>query len=66
MSFAAPSRGDRHAITNPDPTAAQRAADELAHGAVDLGAAGLDPVYGWGLVGMDLAPAARLVAGQAR
>jgi subtilisin family serine protease len=50
----------------PDPAAAARAVDALAHSAIDLGAAGLDPVYGWGLVGADLAPEPRLASLRAR
>jgi subtilisin family serine protease len=38
----------------PDPSAAQQAVAALARRAVDLGAPGLDPVYGYGLVGADL------------
>jgi subtilisin family serine protease len=50
----------------PDPGAAARAVDDLAHRAIDLGAAGPDPVYGWGLVGGDLAPEPRLASLRAR
>ncbi|MBS0422689.1 MAG: S8 family serine peptidase [Proteobacteria bacterium] len=66
-SFAAPIVAGLLAarLPTPDPTAAQRAVDSLAREAVDLGAAGPDPVYGAGLVGVGLAPEARL-AGQRR
>jgi len=37
----------------PDPTGAQRAIEALAQEAIDLGAAGPDPIYGFGLVGAD-------------
>jgi hypothetical protein len=40
----------------PDVQAAQRAVAELESRAIDLGAPGLDPVYGYGLVGGDLHP----------
>jgi subtilisin family serine protease len=50
----------------PDPGAAARAVDDLAHRAIDLGAAGPDPVYGWGLVGADLGPEPRLASVRAR
>src|SRR5260370_1416883 len=43
-----------------------RSVDELARSAVDLGTAGLDPIYGYGLVGADLAPAVRLAGVRAR
>jgi len=64
-SFAAPIVAGLLAarLPAPDPTAAQLAVDGLAREAVDLGAAGPDPVYGTGLVGLGLAPEARL-AGQ--
>ena len=63
-SFAAPIVAGLLAerLREPDQQAAERAVDDLAHRAVDLGAAGLDPVYGWGLVGGDLAPEPRLSA----
>jgi len=65
-SFAAPIVAGLLAarLPAPDPTAAQRAVDELARGAVDLGAAGPDPVYGVGLVGVGLAPESRLAGRQ--
>jgi subtilisin family serine protease len=53
-------------LQEPDRQAAERAVDDLAQRAVDLGAAGPDPVYGWGLVGGDLAPEPRLAAARAR
>jgi hypothetical protein len=67
-SFAAPIVAGLLAarLQEPDPTAAQRAVDDLAQRAVDLGAAGPDPVYGLGLVGADLAPEPRLAAAHAR
>jgi hypothetical protein len=48
-------------LTQPDSAAATRAISDLAGRAVDLGARGLDPVYGYGLVGADLGPSIRLV-----
>jgi subtilisin family serine protease len=67
-SFAAPIVAGLLAkrLQEPDRQAAERAVDDLAHLAVDLGAAGPDPVYGWGLVGGDLAPEPRLAAARAR
>ncbi|MFL6606362.1 MAG: S8 family serine peptidase [Steroidobacteraceae bacterium] len=53
-------------LRHPDKEAAARAVDELAHSALDLGTAGLDTTYGYGLVGADLAPAVRLAGGRAR
>ena len=41
-------------LPTPDESAAQQAVAALARRAVDLGAPGLDPVYGHGLVGADL------------
>ena len=41
-------------LPTPDDSAAQQAVAALAARAVDLGTAGLDPVYGYGLVGADL------------
>lgn len=49
------------AIHEPDKAAAQRAVADLAARAVDLGAPGPDPVYGFGLVGGDLHPEIALV-----
>ena len=43
-------------MAGPDKGAAERAIADLARRAVDLGAPGLDPVYGYGLVGADLRP----------
>ena len=40
----------------PDVQAAQRAVADLESRAIDLGAPGVDPVYGYGLVGGDLHP----------
>jgi hypothetical protein len=56
-SFAAPLVAGLLAarLPAPDLGRAQRAVDELAREAVDLGASGVDPVYGYGLVGADLA-----------
>jgi hypothetical protein len=53
-------------LREPDKGAAARAVDELAHDALDLGTAGMDTTYGYGLVGADLAPAVRLAGGRAR
>ncbi len=52
-SFAAPLVAGllAGALPSPDPSAAQRALQALAHGAVDLGAPGRDPTFGHGLVG---------------
>jgi len=41
-------------LPTPDESAAQQAVASLAARAVDLGTAGFDPVYGYGLVGADL------------
>jgi subtilisin family serine protease len=67
-SFAAPIVAGLLAerLQEPDRQAAERAVDDLAHRAVDLGAAGPDPVYGWGLVGGDLAPEPRLATARAQ
>lgn len=61
-SFAAPIVAGLLAaeLRVPNADAAARAIDDLAHRAIDLGAAGVDPVYGFGLVGSDLAPEPRL------
>ena len=48
-------------VREPDKAAAQRAVADLAARAVDLGAPGPDPVYGFGLVGGDLHPEIALV-----
>ncbi len=50
----------------PDSEAAARAIRELADHAVDLGAHGVDPVYGYGLVAADLGPDIRLAGLRAR
>jgi hypothetical protein len=50
----------------PDTAAAQRAISDLADRAVDLGARGVDPVYGYGLVAADLGPDIRLAGLRAR
>jgi subtilisin family serine protease len=67
-SFAAPIVAGLLAerLQEPDRQAAEHAVDDLAHRAVDLGATGPDPVYGWGLVGGDLAPAPRLATARAQ
>jgi subtilisin family serine protease len=49
------------AVREPDKAAAQRAVADLAAQAIDLGAPGPDPVYGYGLVGGDLRPEIALV-----
>ena len=49
------------AVRAPDKAAAERAVADLAAHAVDLGAPGPDPVYGFGLVGGDLRPELALV-----
>lgn len=49
------------ALHAPDKGAADRAVADLAAHAVDLGAPGRDPVYGFGLVGGDLRPELALV-----
>jgi hypothetical protein len=61
-SFAAPLVACMLAaeLRDPDPVAAARAISALASRAVDLGAHGLDPVYGYGLVAADLGPDMRL------
>jgi subtilisin family serine protease len=45
----------------PDKAAAAQAVADLARRAIDLGAPGPDPIYGFGLVGGDLRPEAALV-----
>ncbi|MDB6106038.1 MAG: hypothetical protein JWO52_6037 [Gammaproteobacteria bacterium] len=67
-SYAAPIVASLLAATlrEPDKEAAARAVDELARSALDLGTAGSDPTYGYGLVGADLAPAVRLAGVRAR
>jgi subtilisin family serine protease len=55
-SFASPIVAGLLALElhTPDQAAAQQAVAALARRALDLGAPGLDPVYGYGLVGADL------------
>jgi hypothetical protein len=53
------------AVREPDKAAAQRAVADLATHAIDLGAPGPDPVYGFGLVGGDLRPELALVGSRA-
>lgn len=53
------------ALSQPDKGAAERAVADLAAHAVDLGASGPDPVYGFGLVGGDLRPELALAARRA-
>jgi subtilisin family serine protease len=57
-SFASPIVAGLLAETlrSPDKVAAQQAVSDLAAHAIDLGAPGPDPVYGFGLVGGDLRP----------
>jgi Subtilase family len=54
------------ALPAPDKAAAQRAVADLAARAVDLGAPGPDPIYGYGLVGGDLRPALALAQQRAQ
>jgi len=49
------------ALSQPDRAAAQRAVSDLEAHAIDLGAPGPDPIYGFGLVGGDLRPELALV-----
>jgi len=67
-SFAAPIVAGLLAslLREPDAQAAARAVDELARSAMDLGAPGSDPVYGYGAVGVDRAPQARLAGAHAQ
>jgi subtilisin family serine protease len=62
-SFAAPIVAGllAEAVREPDKAVAERAIADLATHAVDLGAPGPDPVYGFGLVGGDLRPELALV-----
>jgi hypothetical protein len=53
------------ALSAPDKAAAQRAVSDLAAHAIDLGAPGPDPIYGFGLVGGDLRPELALAKGHA-
>lgn len=61
-SFAAPIVAGLLAaeLHEPDRDAAARAIGNLERRAIDLGAPGLDPVYGYGLVGADLGQEPRL------
>jgi len=63
-SFAAPLVAGLLAekLREPDKAAAAQAVEDLAHQAIDLGARGPDPVYGYGLVAGDLGPDVRLVS----
>jgi Subtilase family len=54
------------AVRAPDKEAAQRAVADLATHAIDLGAPGPDPVYGFGLVGGDLHPELALVGSRSK
>jgi hypothetical protein len=67
-SYAAPIVAGLLAVMlrGPDKDAAARAVDELARNAKDLGPVGMDPTYGYGLVGADLAPEPRLAGGPVR
>lgn len=53
-------------LREPDKLAATQAVNDLAARAVDLGARGQDPVYGYGLVAGDLGPDIRLAGLRAR
>lgn len=61
-SFAAPIVAGLLAslLSEPDGELASSAVAQLARGAIDLGAPGVDPVYGYGLVGEPLGPDAGL------
>jgi subtilisin family serine protease len=48
-------------VSEPDKPTADRAVADLARQAVDLGAPGPDPIYGFGLVGGNLRPEPALV-----
>jgi len=63
-SFAAPLVAGLLALQTrvQDPASATRAVDALARQALDLGAPGPDAVFGYGLVGADLGPEARLAS----
>jgi subtilisin family serine protease len=52
-------------LREPNKEAAARAVADLARTALDLGPAGMDPTYGYGLVGADLAPQTRLAGARA-
>jgi hypothetical protein len=64
-SFAAPIVAGLLAplLRAPDAGAAERAVADLEHRAIDLGAPGVDAVYGYGLVGADLRPEPALARG---
>lgn len=66
-SFAAPIVAGLLAemLHEPDKAGAARAIADLAARAVDLGAPGPDPVYGFGLVGGDMRPELALVGSRA-
>jgi hypothetical protein len=66
-SFAAPIVAGLLAemLREPDKAGAGRAVADLAARAVDLGAPGPDPVYGFGLVGGDMRPEVALVGSRA-
>jgi subtilisin family serine protease len=61
-SFAAPIVAGVLAqmLRSPDKAAAEQALADLERRALHLGSPGVDPVYGYGLVGADLAPAPAL------
>jgi subtilisin family serine protease len=63
-SFAAPLVAGLLAeqLREPDKAAAAQAVEDLARQAIDLGARGPDPVYGYGLVAADLGPDMRLAS----
>jgi len=65
-SFAAPIVAGllARSIAAPDPLAAARALESLERRAIDLGAPGIDHVYGYGLVGGDLRPEPALARSQ--
>jgi subtilisin family serine protease len=67
-SFAAPIVAGllAEALHEPNKDAAARAVADLATHAIDLGAPGPDPVYGFGLVGGDLRPEIALASGRGR
>src|SRR6185312_10799096 len=66
-SFAAPIVAGLLAemLHEPDKSTASRVVADLAARAVDLGAPGPDPVYGFGLVGGDMHPELALVGSRA-
>jgi hypothetical protein len=63
-SFAAPIVAGllAQALRSPDKASADEALSALEHRALHLGAPGLDPAYGYGLVGAELAPAPALAS----